>query len=59
MLILSTNVDKKSLEIEFSIAICHPTGDKWQSEALFLAIFDQHLSIDKRVFDCRLPGVFV
>ena len=26
MLMLSTNVDKKSLETEFSIAICHPTG---------------------------------
>ena len=26
MLILSTEVDKKSLETELSIAICHPTG---------------------------------
>ena len=38
MLILSTNVDQKSLETEFSIAICRPTGDKWQSKTLFLAI---------------------
>ena len=30
MLILSINVDQKSLETYFSIAICHPTGDKWQ-----------------------------
>ena len=36
-----------------SIAIAHPTGDKWQSKALFLAI----LPIVKSVFDCRLPGV--
>ena len=28
-LMLSTNVDGKSLETEFSIAICRPTGDKW------------------------------
>ena len=27
-LILSTNVDQKPLETEFSIAICSPTGDK-------------------------------
>ena len=33
------NVDKKSLETEFSIAICRLTGDKWQSKTLFLAIF--------------------
>ena len=54
---LSTNVDQKSLETVFSIAICRPTGDKWQSKTLFLAIFDPRLSIDKSVFDCRLPGV--
>ena len=39
MLILSMNVDQKSLEIEFSIAICRPTGDKWHSKTLFLTIF--------------------
>ena len=38
-LILSTNVDKKWLETEFSIAIRRPTGDKWQLKILFLAIF--------------------
>ena len=36
-LILSTNIDQKSLETESSIAICRPTGDKWQSKTLFLA----------------------
>ena len=37
-LILSTNADQKSLETEFVIVICRPTGDKWQSKTLFLAI---------------------
>ena len=57
MSILSTNVDKKSLETGFFIVICHPTGDIWQSKTLFLAIFDLCLSIVKSVFDCCLPGV--
>ena len=48
-LILSMNVDQKSLETEFFIAICRPTGDKWQSKTLFLAIFDGPLLIDKSV----------
>ena len=56
-LILSTNIDQKSLETEFLITICRPTGDKWQSKTLFLAIFDPRLSIVKSIFDCRLPGV--
>ena len=29
--ILSGNVDQKSIETVFSIAICRPNGDKWQS----------------------------
>ena len=53
------NVDKKSLEIEFSIAICRPPGDKRQWKTLFLSIFDPCPSIFKSVFDCRLPGVIV
>ena len=40
MLIVSTYEDKKSLETEFSIAICRQTGDKWQSKTLFLSIFN-------------------
>ena len=56
---LSTNVDQKSLETEFSITICRPTGDKWQSKTLFLAIFDPRLSIVKSVFDSRLSGVYL
>ena len=50
-LILPTNVDQKSLETGFSIAICRPTGDKCQSKPLFLAIFDPRSSIVKSVFD--------
>ena len=57
--ILSTNVNKNSLKTEFSIAICRPIGDKWQSKTLFLAIFDPRSSIVKSVFDCRLPGVVI
>ena len=56
-LLLSTKVDQKSLETEFSIAICRPTGDKWQSKTLFLAIFDRCSSIVKGFFDCRLSSV--
>ena len=54
-LVLSTNVNRKSLETEFSIAICRPTGDKWQPKTLFLANFDPRSSICKSVFECRLP----
>ena len=56
-LILATNVDQKSLETEFSIVICRPTGDKWQSKTMFISIFDPLSSSVKSVFDCRLPGV--
>ena len=56
---ISTNVDKKSLETVFFISICRPTGDKWQSKTLFLAIFDQCSSIVKSVSDCHLSGVRV
>ena len=35
----------KQLHTEFSIAICRPTGDNWQSKTLFLAIFDPRFSI--------------
>ena len=38
--ILSRNVDQKSIETVFLIAICCPTGNKWQSKTLFLSIFD-------------------
>ena len=45
MLILSTNVDPRSLETELSTAVCRPTGDKWQSKTLFPAICDLCSSI--------------
>ena len=56
-ILLSANVDQNSLETEFSIGICRPTGDKWQSKTLFLASFDPCSSIVKSVCDCRLSGV--
>ena len=46
-----------STETVFLIAICRPTGDKWQSKTLFLLIFDPRSSIVDTIFDCRLPGV--
>ena len=52
-LILSTNVDQKSLETEFSIPICRPAGDKWQSKTLFLAIFFDPCSSP------TVPGVII
>ena len=57
--ILLRNVDQKSLETEFSIAICRHTGDKWQSKTLFLSIFDPRSSIVDSVSDFRLPGVWI
>ena len=56
-LILSSNVDQKSLETDFSIDICRLTGDKWQSKTLFIAIFDPCSSIVKSVFDCLLSSL--
>ena len=56
-LIISTKVDKKSLETDFSIAICPPAGDKWQSKTLLLVIIDPRSLIDKSTFDCHLSGV--
>ena len=54
---INTNVDIKLLETEFSIAICHLTGDKWQLKTLFLKSFGPSSWIVKSVFDCRLSGV--
>ena len=45
----------KSLKTECSIAICRPTGDKWQSKTLFLAIFNPRSMIVKERF--RLPPI--
>ena len=57
MLVLSTNVDLRLFETEFSIAVGRPTGDNWQWKTQFLAICDPHLSIVQSVFDCRLSGM--
>ena len=56
-IILSMSVDQKSLETEFSFAICRQTGNKWQSKTLFLKIFDPCSRTVKSVFDCGLPIV--
>ena len=53
----NVNVEQKSLEIEFLIAIFRPTGDRGQSKTLFLAIFDPRSSTVTSVFDFRLYGV--
>ena len=42
---LKTNVDQKSIETVFLIAICCQWGDKWQLKTLFLLIFDLRSSI--------------
>ena len=57
-LILSANIGQKLLETEFSIAFCRPTGDKWQSKTLFLAIFDPRSSIVKSVSIAAYPVCF-
>ena len=54
MLIRMMNVDQKKLETEFLIAISRPTGNKWQSKTLVVAISDPRLLI-KSVFDCTYP----
>ena len=54
--ILSRNVDQKSIETVFSIAICH---HKWQSKTLFLSIFYPCPWIVDSVFHCHLPGVIL
>ena len=41
----SPNVDKKSIDTVFSIAICRQCGDKCQSKTLFLSIFYLRSSI--------------
>ena len=53
----TVDIDQKSIETEFLIAICRLSGDKWQSKTLFLAIFDPLSSIVNSIFDCHLSGV--
>ena len=57
MLMLSTNVDPRSLETELSTSVCCPTGDKRQSKTLFPAICVPRSSIVQSVFDCRLSDM--
>ena len=53
MLMLSTNVDPRSLETELLTAVYRPTGDKWQWKTMFPAICDPRSSIVQSVFNCR------
>ena len=55
--ILSRKIDQKSIETEFLIVICRPTGDKWQLKTLFLSLFDPRSSIVDNVLHCRLSSV--
>ena len=57
MPVLWRNIDQKSIETVFLIAISRRTGDKWQSKTRFLSIFDPRSFIVDSVFYCRLPGV--
>ena len=59
MPILSKNVDQRLIETVYLIAICHETGDKWQSKTLFLSVFDLCSSSVDNVFDCHLSGVLM
>ena len=65
--LLSTNVDLKKLETEFSIAICSPDGPQmaivntvsiifWQAKALILSTNVDH-KFKNRNFDCHLSAV--
>ena len=53
----STNVDKTSLEAEFSIFICRQSATNVNQKTLFLSNLDPRPSIVKSVFDCRMSGV--
>ena len=55
--ILSSNVDRKSLETENWIVILRHIGDKLQLKRLFRSRFDPRSSIVDSVFDCRLHDV--
>ena len=56
--ILSRNVDQKSLETVFPIAICRPNDDTWQSKTLYYWFLIRVRRLLITFFDCRLPGVF-
>ena len=54
--ILSRNVDKKSIETEFSIAICRPKRQIAIENTVSIDFYPRSSIVDG-VFDCRLPGV--
>ena len=55
-LILSKYVDQKSLETEFSIAICRQLATNGNRNTVS-SNFDPRSSIVESVFDCRISGV--
>ena len=57
ILMLSTNVDQKSLETEFRLPFVARLATHSKRKHCNLAIFDPRSSIVQRVFDCRLPGM--
>ena len=54
-LILSTNVDQKSIETDFSIVICRPIGN----HNTISCDYYPRSSIVKSLFDSHLPGMFI
>ena len=58
MLILSTKVDKKSLETEILLPFVAQLATNGNQKQ-FLAIFDLRSSIVKSIFDCGLSGVIL
>ena len=53
--ILSRNVDQKSIETLFSIAICRPTGDKWQSKTPEHCFYRFLIRVRRLLVTFRLP----
>ena len=53
----SMNVDQKSIETVFLIAICRQWGDKWQLKTLFLLIFLFTFLNDIGIFHCHIPSL--
>ena len=52
--------ERRSKIVRNRVFNCHLSPPDWRQmaiETLFLAIFDPHSSIAKKVFDCRLCGV--
>ena len=53
---LSENIDKKTLETVFLIAVCRQSGDKWQSKLVYSDFLSKSVN-SINIFDCRLSSV--